>query len=340
VRCHRCVRRIDAYRPFFAFAWLLLSERKVQTAMSHVAGIKLRDLVEHFDYHVIRDYGKIDRTVIAVADITRPGLQLAGHFKHFGPDRMQLIGNMEMAYLKTLTPEEESECLSRLFATGIPCLILSRRHEPSEVMLYCADKYEIPILQSDHSTSSIYSSLVKHLNVELAPHISMHGVLVEVLGEGVLILGESGVGKSETALELVKRGHRLIADDLIEIRRVSDTTLLGRAPENIRHMIEIRGLGILNVKELYSVSSVKVQDNINFIINMEFWDENKVYNRLGIEDEETTILGVSIPSVTIPVRPGRNLAIIVEFAAINFRHKKMGHNAARELEELVFNSNH
>jgi hypothetical protein len=148
-------------------------------------------LVEHFDYHVIRDYGKIDRTVIAVADITRPGLQLAGHFKHFGPDRMQLIGNMEMAYLKTLTPEEESECLSRLFATGIPCLILSRRHEPSEVMLCCADKYEIPILQSDHSTSSIYSSLVKHLNVELAPHISMHGVLVEVLGEGVLILARA-----------------------------------------------------------------------------------------------------------------------------------------------------
>ncbi|HHX19922.1 MAG TPA: HPr(Ser) kinase/phosphatase [Clostridiaceae bacterium] len=308
--------------------------------MSGVVGVRLRDVVNYFGYHVIRDYGKIDRTIISVADITRPGLQLTGHFKHFGPDRIQLIGNMEMAYLKTLTPEEEAECLSCLFATGIPCLILSRRHEPSEVMLRCADKFETPILQSDHSTASIYSSLVKHLNVELAPRISVHGVLVEVLGEGVLILGESGVGKSETALELVKRGHRLIADDLVEIRRVSDTTLLGRAPEIIRHMIEIRGLGILNVKELYGVSSVKVQENVNFVINMEFWDESKVYNRLGIEDESTTILGVSIPSVTIPVRPGRNLAIIVEFASINFHHKKMGYNAARELEDRVFNGSY
>lgn len=308
--------------------------------MSNTSGVKLRDLVEFFDYRVIRDYGKIDKINITVADITRPGLQLAGYFKHFGPDRMQLIGNMEVAYLKTLSDEEEFECLSRLFATGIPCLILSRCHEPSEAMLRCADKYETPILQSDHSTASVYSSLVKHLNVELAPRVSVHGVLVEVLGEGVLILGESGVGKSETALELVKRGHRLIADDLVEIRRVSDTTLLGRSPEIIRYMIEIRGLGILNVKELYGVSSVKVQDNVNFVINMEFWDENKIYNRLGIEDEETTILGVSIPSVTIPVRPGRNLAIIVEFAAINFRNKKMGHNAARELEDRVFNTSY
>ncbi|HHW93377.1 MAG TPA: HPr(Ser) kinase/phosphatase [Clostridiaceae bacterium] len=308
--------------------------------MSSAVGVRLRDLIDYFGYHVIRDYGKIDRTVITVADITRPGLQLTGHFKHFGPDRMQLIGNMEMAYLKTLTPEEETKCLSCLFATGIPCLILSRRHEPSNIMLQCADRYETPILQSDHSTSSIYSSLVKYLNVELAPRVSVHGVLVEVLGEGVLILGESGVGKSETALELVKRGHRLIADDLVEIRRVSDTTLLGRAPEIIRHMIEIRGLGILNVKELYGVSSVKVQDNINFVINMEFWDESKVYNRLGIEDETTMILGVSVPSVTIPVRPGRNLAIIVEFASINFRHKKMGYNAARELEDRVLNGSY
>jgi len=304
--------------------------------MSDTTGVKLRDVINSFNYRVIRDYGKIDKTVIKVADITRPGLQVAGYYKHFGTDRMQLIGNMEVAYLKTLTDEEKSDCLSRLFATGIPCLILSRCHEPSDVMLRCADRYETPILQSDHSTASIYSSLVKYLNVELAPRVSVHGVLVEVLGEGVLILGESGVGKSETALELVKRGHRLIADDLVEVRRVSDTTLLGRAPENIRYMIEIRGLGILNVKELYGVSSVKVQDNVNFVINLESWDENKTYDRLGIEDEETTILDVSIPSVTIPVRPGRNLAIIVEFAAINFRHRKMGHDAARELEDRFF----
>jgi len=180
------------------------------------------------------------------------------------------------------------------------------------------------------------SSLVKHLNIELAPRISMHGVLVEVNGEGILILGESGVGKSETALEIVKRGHRLIADDQVEIRRVSETTLLGRAPEIIRHLIEIRGIGILDVKELYGVSSVKMQENIDFVINLEIWDEKKIYDRLGINDETTDILGIQVPSITIPVGPGRNLAIIVEAAAINYRVKKMGHNAARSLIDRVF----
>ncbi|NLA72155.1 MAG: HPr(Ser) kinase/phosphatase [Clostridiaceae bacterium] len=302
-----------------------------------ITGVQLRDIIDIFGYKVVCDFNKIDQTEITVADVTRPGLQLAGYFKHFGPDRMQLIGNMEMAYLDSLSKQEKIICLGKLFATGIPCLILSRSHEPFPELLSCAEQHSIPVLQSDESTATIYSSLVKYLNVELAPRCLMHGVLVEVLGEGVLILGESGVGKSETALELVKRGHRLIADDMVEARRVSDTTLLGMAPENIRHLIEIRGLGILDVKELYGVSAVKVQENIDFIINMEFWDENKVYSRLGNEDEVTSILGVSVPSVTIPVRPGRNLAIIVEFGAINFRNKRMGHDVVKDLNDRIFN---
>lgn len=299
-------------------------------------GVKLSTLIELYDFKVICNFDKIDQTSITVADVTRPGLQLAGHFKHFGADRIQLVGNMEMAFLESLTSEEKRVSIDKLFSTGIPCLILSRNHKPFPELLESAKRHEIPILQSNDSTANIYSSIVKYLNVELAPKSYMHGVLVEVLGEGILILGESGVGKSETALELVKRGHRLIADDLVEVRRVSDTTLLGKAPENIRYMLEIRGLGILDVKELYGVSAVKIQENINFVINMEFWDENKVYKRIGIEDEHTDILGVTVPSVTIPVRPGRNLAIIVEFASINFRNQKMGHDVVKELTERIY----
>lgn len=299
-------------------------------------GVKLRSLIDIFDFEVICDFNKIDQTHITVADVTRPGLQLAGHFKHFGADRVQLMGNMEMAFLASLPSDDKKTSIDRLFATGIPCLILSRNHKPFPELLESARRYEIPILLSGESTANIYSSLVKYLNVELAPKTYMHGVLVEVLGEGILILGESGVGKSETAMELVKRGHRLIADDLVEVRRVSDTTLLGKAPDNIRYMLEIRGLGILDVKELYGVSAIKLQENINFVIHMEFWDESKVYKRIGIEEEHTDILGVTVPSVTIPVRPGRNLAIIVEFASINFRNRKMGHDVVKELTERIY----
>ncbi len=299
--------------------------------------VSLRRIIDIFGYRVICDFGKIDQTNITVADVTRPGLQLAGHFKHFGANRIQLIGNMEMAYLESLSSQDRATSFDRLFSRGIPCLILSRDHEPFPELLESARKYEIPILQSIIATADITSSLVKYLNVELAPVLPMHGVMVEVLGEGILILGESGVGKSETALELVKRGHRLIADDLVEVRRVSDTTLLGRAPENIRHMIEIRGLGILDVKEMYGVSAVKLQENVDFIINLEFWVKDKEYKRIGVEDECTKVLGVTIPSITVPVRPGRNLAVIVEFAAVNHRNRQMGHDAIEELTDRIYN---
>ncbi len=302
----------------------------------NASSVTLTSIIKAFDLEVLYSPGNLDNILITVADVTRPGLQLAGYYDHFGPNRMQLIGNMEHAFLDKLSPEIRRKRLNALFSKNIPCLILTRNHEAHPELIPCAKRKKIPILRTNLATSEFMSSLVKHLNIELAPRISMHGVLVEVNGEGILILGESGVGKSETALEIVKRGHRLIADDQVEVRRVSETTLLGRAPDIIRHLIEIRGIGILDVKELFGVSSVKLQENIDFVINLELWDEKKVYDRLGINDETTDILGIPVPSITIPVGPGRNLAIIVEAAAINFRVKKMGHNAARSLIDRVF----
>ncbi|MHB1455092.1 MAG: HPr(Ser) kinase/phosphatase [Saccharofermentanales bacterium] len=301
-----------------------------------MAAVKLSQIIKEFDLEQVVKAGNPEEILISVADVTRPGLQLAGYFDHFGPDRIQVIGNMETAYLDKLTHEDRLMRVDALFSTGIPCFILTRHHNVYPEVEESAMKYNIPVLRTNEITSIFMSSLVKFLNVELAPRASLHGVLIEVYGEGILILGESGVGKSETALEVVKRGHRLIADDLVEVMRVSDKTLLGRAPEIIRHLIEIRGIGILDVKELYGVSSVKMQENINFVINLEIWDEKKSYERLGIQEETTEVLGINVPSITIPVRPGRNLAIIVEVAAINFRQKQMGYNAARALTDRVF----
>ncbi|MBR5358158.1 MAG: HPr(Ser) kinase/phosphatase [Clostridiales bacterium] len=296
----------------------------------------LSEIVKEFNLEIVYDSGDIEERRLLVADATRPGLQLAGYYDHFGPDRIQIIGNMEHAYLDHLSPEERLASVSALFEKQIPALVITRNHKIHTEILEAAQKYKTPILRTDQATSDFVSELVKYLRVELAPRVSMHGVLVEVYGEGILILGESGVGKSETALEIVKRGNRLIADDQIEIRKVSETTLVGRAPDVIKHLIEIRGIGILDVKELYGVSSVKPQEAIDFVINLELWDEKKTYDRLGLGDETTDILGIKVPSVTIPVGPGRNLAIIVEAAAINYRVKKMGYNAAQDLVSRVF----
>jgi len=298
--------------------------------------VLLQKIIEDFELEILYESDHLEDIQIAAPDVTRPGLQLAGYFDYFSEDRIQVIGNMEYAYLGKLSPEVRRKRLQALFSCGIPCLIITRNHECFPEVLLAAKRNKVPILRTRLATSDFMSSLVKHLNVELAPRISEHGVLVEVNGEGILILGDSGVGKSETALEIVKRGHRLIADDQVEIRRVSETTLLGRAPDIIRHLIEIRGIGIINVKELFGVSSVKIQESIDFVINLELWDEKKTYDRLGINEETTEILGIPVPSITIPVGPGRNLAIIVEAAAINFRVKKMGYNAAKDLIDQVF----
>lgn len=301
-----------------------------------MASVSLRNIIDEFHLEELTSFGNTEDILISIADVTRPGLQLSGSYEHFGADRIQLLGNMEMAYLEMQTAAVRMQKLDALMSRGIPCLIISRHHEPFPEMLECSNRYSVPLLRTPEVTSVFMSSLIKYLNVELAPETTLHGVLVEIYGEGILMLGESGVGKSETAMEIVKRGHRLIADDLVEVRRVSDTTLLGRAPEIIRHLIEIRGLGILDVKELFGVSAVKQQESIDFVINLELWDERKTYERLGINEESTEILGIRVPSITIPVRPGRNLAIIVEVAAINFRQKRMGYNAAQALTERLF----
>lgn len=295
--------------------------------------VKLSELIKEFQLQQVCFEGCDHDIDITTSDVNRPGLQLSGYMEYFGTDRIQIIGKVETTYLASLSPQDRLKRLDEYFRTGFPCVVIARNIEPFEEMIVVSKKYGIPILRTDDITSRFMSGLIRYLNVMLAPRISQHGVLVEVYGEGVLIVGESGVGKSETALELVKRGHRLIADDIVEIRRVSDRTLLGSAPENIRYFIEIRGIGILDVKNLYGMGSVKLQDNINLVINLELWDNRKIYDRLGLEDQYTDILGISVPSLVIPVRPGRNLAIVVEVAAMNNRQKKMGYNAAKVISE-------
>jgi HPr kinase/phosphorylase len=276
-----------------------------------------------------------DDVKIETSDINRPGLQLVGYFEYFGTDRIQIFGKVEMTYLEQLDGEKRYQSIRNFFSAGIPCVVLARGMEPFREMVECAREFNVPFLRTNEDTSRFSSNLIAYLNVELAPMETLHGELVEVYGEGVLILGESGVGKSETALELVKRGHRLVADDLVEVRRVSSKTLVGSAPEIIRHFIEIRGIGILDVKYLYGVGSVKITESINLVVNMEQWNPQKHYERLGTEELTTEILGIKVPSLTIPVKPGRNLAIIIEVAAMNNRQKKMGYNAAQAFTRKI-----
>lgn len=297
--------------------------------------VNLSDIVKEFQLEEVTGIEGINEINITSADINRPGLQLAGYLEYFGNDRIQIIGKGEMAYLGELTPEERMERLDMFFERGFPCMVVARGEDVYPEMIIVAKKYGIPVFKVQDVTSRFMSGLIRYLNLQLAPRTNRHGVLVEVYGEGILILGESGVGKSEIALELVKRGHRLVADDQVEIRKVSDKTLVGTAPDIIRHFLEIRGIGILDVKNLYGVGSVKLTENINLVIQLELWDQNKSYDRLGLVEEYTEILGIMIPSLNIPVSPGRNLAIIVEVAAMNNRQKKMGYNAARVLTDRV-----
>lgn len=297
--------------------------------------VSLKKIVEEFLLEKLYYLDEHNDTLIYTTDVNRPGLQLAGFFEYFGTDRAQIIGKVEMTYLAELNSSDRLRSLMGLFSKGIPCVILARGMEPFPEMLQVAKQCNVPLLRTQEVTSRFSSNLISYMNVELAPMETMHGELVEVYGEGVLILGESGVGKSETALELVKRGHRLVADDLVEVRRVSSKTLVGTAPEIIRHFVEIRGIGILDVKYLYGVGSVKMTESINLVINMELWDPKKHYERVGVDELTTEILGIKVPSLTIPVRPGRNLAIIIEVAAMNNRQKKMGYNAAQVFTQKI-----
>lgn len=269
--------------------------------------------------------------LVTSSDVNRPGLYLAGFYDFFDNVRIQLMGKAECGYLETLCERNRAQILDDFFAQKPPALIITRGLDVTDEMLTFAKKHEVPILRTEESTSNFMSGLIAILSVDLAPRITRHGVLVEVYGEGILLLGESGVGKSETAIELVNRGHRLIADDAVEIRRVSNRTLVGSAPENIRHFVELRGIGIINARRIFGMGAIKVTEKIDMVIQLEHWNSEKVYDRMGMENEYTDILGLNIPSLTIPVRPGRNLAIIIEVAAMNNRQKKMGYNAAQEL---------
>lgn len=300
-----------------------------------IFSVKLSKVMSEFQLEQVTNCKMLDEIIITSSDINRPGLQLVGYLEYFGTDRIQIIGKVEITYLANLSSEERYSRLDDFFKVGFPCMVVARGLDIFQEMIDVAHKYNIPILRTNDITSRFLSGLISYLNVQLAPRTSKHGVFVEVYGEGILILGDSGVGKSETALELVKRGHRLVADDQVEIRKVSGKTLVGTAPDIIRHFIEIRGIGILDVKNLYGVGSVKVTENINLVIQLEFWDEKKNYDRLGLVDEYIDILEIKVPSLTIPVRPGRNLAIITEVAAMNNRQKKMGYNAAEVMKERV-----
>lgn len=273
--------------------------------------------------------------LIDTADLNRPGLQITGFFDYFDPSRIQVFGMVENTYLAGLSSEVRYNSLKRLFEKHISAVILTRNSNASAEMLKLAEEFETPVLRTSQPTSSFTSSLNAYLNVELAPRITRHGVLVEVYGQGVLILGESGVGKSETAVELIKRGHRLVADDAVEIKKVSSKSLIGVSPDIIRHFIEIRGIGIVDVKNIFGMGAVKESEKIDMIIHLEAWEKGKQYDRLGLVDEYTNILGLDIPSLTIPVKPGRNLAVIFEVAAMNNRQKRMGYNAAEELNRRI-----
>ncbi|MBR5558782.1 MAG: HPr(Ser) kinase/phosphatase [Oscillospiraceae bacterium] len=268
-------------------------------------------------------------------DINRPGLQLGGFLDYFDVERIQVMGMTENAYLRQFPSEHIAQVLDSYFALKPPAVILSRDIEPLDEMLAAAEKHGIFVLGSDDATAPFTAALLAFLAVELAPRVTRHGVLIEVYGEGILLLGDSGVGKSETAIELVKRGHRLIADDAVEIRRVSNKTLVGSSPENIRHFLELRGVGIINVRRLFGMGAIKMTEKIDMVIQLEQWDQSKVYDRMGMENEFLNILDLKIPAITIPIKPGRNLAIIIEVAAMNNRQKKMGYNAAAELLERL-----
>ncbi|MEE0946729.1 MAG: HPr(Ser) kinase/phosphatase [Acutalibacteraceae bacterium] len=272
-----------------------------------------------------------EEIMINSAEINRPGIQLAGFYGYFDNKRIQIIGKTEEGYLELLDEDEQQARYATFLSQKPPAIIIARGLEVPDFVIELAKRYQVPVLRSKDSTSGVAAALIAFLNLQLAPRITRHGVLVEVYGEGILLLGESGVGKSETAIELVKRGHRLIADDAVEIRKVSSKSLVGSAPDNIRHFIELRGIGIINASRIFGVGAVKLTEKIDMVINLEPWDINKVYDRMGLEEKTTEILGITVPSVTIPVKPGRNLAVIIEVASMNNRQKKLGYNAAEDL---------
>lgn len=296
-----------------------------------MSGVKITDLVEKMDLKNLTPDIDLTERYITVPDTNRPALQLTGYYDHFDSMRIQIIGVVENTYLDTLSKERKSEVYAQLLSYGIPCLVYTTEIQPDDELLRQANETGTPVFSTEKKTSPFQAEVIRWMNVQLAPCISIHGVLVDVYGVGVLIMGESGIGKSEAALELIKRGHRLVTDDVVEIRKVSDDTLVGTAPSITKYMIELRGIGIVDVKTLFGVQSVRETQNIDLVITLEEWDKSKEYDRLGLEENYTEFLGNKVVCHSIPIRPGRNVAIIVESAAINHRQKQMGYNAAQEL---------
>lgn len=297
--------------------------------------VTISKIVEELSLSVVYMPQNGEERMVVSPEVNRPGLGLSGYFEYFDNTRVQVMGKSEFGYLKSVSKEIRKERLREFLSQKPPMVVVSRSLEIPQELEDACKEYDIPLLQSADTTSGVMAALISFLNVQLAPRITRHGVLVEAYGEGILLVGDSGVGKSETAIELVKRGHRLIADDAVEIRRVSSKTLVGSAPDNIRHFIELRGIGIVNVRRIFGMGAVKVTEKIDMVIQMEQWNKDKIYDRMGLKNEYMDILGVQIPMLTIPVKPGRNLAIIIEVAAMNNRQKKMGYNAAQELMQSL-----
>ncbi len=303
-----------------------------------MASVKMEKVVEKFKLENLTPDIDIKSIRITMPDVNRPALQMAGYFEHFDSSRLQVIGFVEYTYMEGISEEQKRVVYDKLMSYDIPCVVFCRELQPDPIFLEIAHKYNRPVFSTKKNTSVFMAEAIRWLNVKLAPCISVHGVLVDVYGEGVLITGESGIGKSEAALELVKRGHRLVTDDAVEIRKVSDDTLVGSAPDVTKHLIELRGIGIVDVKALFGAASVKDTQSIDMVIRLEDWDKDKEYDRLGLEEEYTEYLGNKVVCYTLPIRPGRNLAVICETAAVNHRQKKMGYNAAQELYTRVQNS--
>ena len=295
-------------------------------------GVKVCDLVEHLQLAVVNKGDDFDTALVGIRDVNRPGLQLVGFFDYFDPRRLQVIGMAETKMLESMEPEHRSSSFSRLFEYDIPALVVSRDLDIYPECLAMARKHRRTLLHTTDTTVGFTTKVIEYLSQALAPPIPRHGGLLDIYGEGVLITGDSGVGKSETAIELIKRGHRLVADDAVDIRRVADQ-LLGKAPELIRHYIELRGIGVVDVQQLLGMSAVKPESQVDLVIHLERWREDKFYDRLGLDEEKVNILGIELPIITIPVQPGRNLATIVEVAVMNNRHKKYGFNAAQQLAD-------
>ena len=300
--------------------------------------VSIKQLIDKLELQNLTPEVDITGIKVTQPDINRPALQLAGYFEHYDETRPQIIGFVEYSYMEHMTEEDKREVYPKVLSEKTPCIVFCRDLRPDEIFLETAVKNKVPVLLTQKSTSAFMAEIIRWLNVKLAPCISVHGVLVDVYGEGVLITGESGIGKSEAALELIKRGHRLVSDDVVEIRKVSDDTLVGTAPDITKHFIELRGIGTIDVKALFGVSSVMDTTNISLVIRLEDWDKEKKYDRLGLEENYTEYLGNKVVCHNIPIRPGRSLAIICECAAVNHRQKKMGYNAAQELYQRVQNS--